>query len=191
MGHKNLKLASLLAVILTLQGCAAALVGGTLAAASSLNEERSLGTQMDDQAIEIDSELAMNKNEAFRKHSHINVISFNRVVLLVGQVDSENLKQQAQQIVGKQTNVRAIHNFIRVGELAPIGTRTKDLWITSKVKTSLVNDDNVPGLNIKVTTEDSEVFLMGLVKREEADQAVEIARRINGVSRVVKLFEYL
>jgi osmotically-inducible protein OsmY len=191
MIKKNWKLIVILGFVATLQGCAAAFMGGSLAAVSSLNDKRTIGTQLDDESIELSAEIALSKNDALREHAHLNVISFNRVALLVGQVESEHLKDVAEKVLKQQANIRAVHNFIRVAELAPIGTRTKDLWITSKVKAQLVNEKDIDGLNVKVTTEDSEVFLMGLLDKNEADRAVEIARRVNGVSRVVKLFEYL
>lgn len=188
---KQIKLPLISIALLALQGCAAAIVGGALTTASSLHDPRSTGTQIDDQKIEIDVGIALSKDDALDDKANLNVISYNRVVLLTGQVQSDHLKGVAENIVRQNRNLRAVHNFVRTGDLAPLGTKTKDVWITSKVKAQLINAEDIDGLNIKVTTEDSEVFLMGLVAKEQADKAVEVARRVNGVSRVVKIFEYL
>lgn len=182
----------MLSSALILQGCAAAVVAGTAAGAvTAADDRRSIGNQIDDNSIEIKTTRAIQQIPNIAKQGNISVISFNGIVLLLGQVPSERLKQQAQQAAEKTTGIRRLHNQLRIGSPVSITTETHDTWLTSKVKTQLLADDNVSGNNVKVVTENSEVFLMGLVTQQEAAKAVEIARNTSGVERVIKVFEYI
>lgn len=182
----------MLSSALILQGCAAAVVAGTAAGAvTAADDRRSIGNQIDDNSIEIKTTRAIQQIPNIAKQGNISVISFNGIVLLLGQVPSERLKLQAQQAAEKTTGIRRLHNQLRIGSPVSITTETHDTWLTSKVKTQLLADDNVSGNNVKVVTENSEVFLMGLVTQQEAAKAVEIARNTSGVERVIKVFEYI
>jgi osmotically-inducible protein OsmY len=183
------KIIALTATVVMLQGCAAAVVAGGATAAGAANDRRTLGSQLDDNSIVIRARRTLGTAESIPDASNINVTSYNGVILLTGQVSSETIKQQAEQLIKDTPGVRDIHNQIRLGNTTSLSTRTRDGWITTKVKTQLLADDDVSGLNIKVVTENAEVFLMGLVKGPEADKAVDIARHVDGVARVVKAFE--
>lgn len=183
------KLIALTAAIVLLQGCAAAVVAGGATAASAANDRRTLGSQLDDNSIVIRARRTIGTADSIPDSSNINVTSYNGVILLTGQVSSDAIKQQAEQLIKDTPGVRDIHNQIRLGNSTSLTTRTRDSWITTKVKTQLLADDDVAGLNIKVVTENGEVFLMGLVQGPEADKAVDIARHVDGVARVVKAFE--
>lgn len=185
------KLITLLAIIWLLQGCAAAVVAGTASAVSAANDRRTIGSQIDDNNIEIKATIALKKVPTLSAKANISVVSVNGTILLVGQVPSNSLMSQAEQAVRNAVAVKHIHNQLRIGTRIGITTQTHDTWLTSKVKTKLLTAETITGNNIKVVTENSEVFLMGLVSEAEADQAVEIARHINGVARVIKAFEYL
>jgi osmotically-inducible protein OsmY len=187
----QLKIITLLATIWLLQGCAAAVVAGTASAVSAANDRRTIGSQIDDNNIEIKATIALTKVPALSEKANISVVSVNGTLLLVGQVPSDSLMSQAEQAVRNAVTVKQIHNQLRIGTRIGITTQTYDTWLTSKVKTKLLTAETITGNNIKVVTENSEVFLMGLVSEAEADQAVEIARHINGVARVIKAFEYL
>jgi osmotically-inducible protein OsmY len=183
------KIIAVAATVMLLQGCAAAVVAGGATAANAANDRRTLGSQLDDNSIVIRARRAIGTAESIPDESNINVTSYNGVILLTGQVSSDSIKQQAELLVKDTPGVRDIHNQIRLGNSTSLTTRTRDSWITTKVKSQLLSEDDISGLNIKVVTENAEVFLMGLVKGPEADRAVDIARHIDGVSRVIKAFE--
>ncbi|CAH9063426.1 hypothetical protein PSECIP111951_03253 [Pseudoalteromonas holothuriae] len=176
---------------LLLQGCAAAVVAGTAGAISAADDRRTIGSQLDDNNIEIKGMIAIRNIERLADHANISLISVNGVALMVGQVANVEMKQQAQHALKSIPAIRQIHNQLRVISNIGVATQTHDVWLTSKVKTKLLAADDVSGNNIKVVTENGEVFLMGLVSQAEANRAVDIARHVNGVTRVVKAFEYL
>lgn len=189
----NKKLIALLVGTVLLQGCAAAVVAGTAGAVSSANDRRTFGSQIDDNNIEIKAKSAIKESltEAQQEQSNVSAISYNGILLLLGQVPSEQLRGQVQAAAEKAQGVRQVHNQLRLGSPTSISTQSHDTWLTSKVKTQLLADEQVSGNNIKVVTENGEVFLMGLVGRAEADKAVDIARNVSGVERVIKVFEYI
>jgi osmotically-inducible protein OsmY len=187
----NFKLINCLLFILLLQGCAAAIVAGTAGAVSSANDRRTIGAQIDDNNVEIKGTLALKKIDRLAKHANVSLISVNGIVLMVGQVPNIEMKQQAQAALATTAAIRKVHNQLRITSNIGVTTKTYDTWLTSKVKTKLLTASDVNGNNIKVVTENGEVFLMGLVNQDEASKAVEIARHINGVKKVIKAFEYL
>ena len=172
-----------------LQGCAAAVVAGGATAVTSANDRRTLGAQIDDKNAVLKAQRALADDALTAEGSNINVTSYNGVLLLTGQTRSEQIRQQAQVLVSKIDGVRDVQNQIRLGNNTAMTTRTRDGWISTKVKTQLLADEQVSGLNIKVVTENAEVFLMGIVSAPEAAKAVDIARHVDGVARVVQAFE--
>ncbi|GHG72416.1 BON domain-containing protein [Alishewanella longhuensis] len=184
-----LKIAGVFAAILVLQGCAAAVVAGGATAVTAANDRRTLGSQIDDNGIVIRARRALNDDQLTAKGSNLNITSYNGVVLLTGQTTNEQVREQAQRLVQDMPSVKMVHNQIRIGNNTSLTTRTRDNWIGTKVKSQLLADEQVSGLNIKVVTENAEVFLMGLVSGAEADKAVDIARNVEGVVRVIKAFE--
>lgn len=172
-----------------LQGCAVAVIAGVGAGAASVNDRRTLGAQVDDQTIEIKAHSQIAKDESLVEFTQVQVISLNGTVLIVGQALEESYKQKIDAIIKNIQGVRKVHNQIRINRLTTVSTRTYDSWLTTKVKADFLADKSVDTTAIKVVTEDSEVFLMGLVTNTEANAAVNIARNINGVSRVYKAFE--
>lgn len=184
-----LKIAGILATIILLQGCAAAVVAGGATAVTAANDRRTLGSQIDDNGIVIRARRALSEDPLTAKGSNLNITSYNGVILLTGQTTSEQVKDQAQRLVQDMPSVKTVHNQIRIGNNTSLTTRTRDSWIGTKVKSQLLGDEQVSGLNIKVIVENAEVFLMGLVDGAEADKAVDIARHVEGVVRVIKAFE--
>lgn len=154
--------------------------------------ERTTGARIEDQAIETKVVVNMKSQEpAFRK-ANFHVISHNGVVLLVGQVQSDALKQRATDIASQaSTKIKRIHNELEVSGKTGLLARSNDAWISTKVRAQLVADENVPSSQVRVITENGSVYLMGMVNQQEGDNAAALARNISGVTRVVKVFEYL
>lgn len=184
------KIILITATITLLQGCVAAAVIGVAGGVSAANDNRSIGSQIDDQTIEISAYTKLAENKGIDKNSHIQVTSINGTVLVVGEIPNKLLKDQAIKIINGVAGVKRIFDQLRIANVTSLATRSHDTWLTSKVKTALFASDAVEGNNIKVVTENSEVFLMGLVTKQEAEQAVEIARNVSGVKRVFKAFEF-
>jgi len=180
-----------LSTVVLLQGCAAAIVAGTASAVTAANDRRTIGSQIDDNNIEIKASIALSEVERLEKFANINAVSVNGIVLLVGQVANQEMKGEAQRTIEDVAGIRKIHNQIRIGSNIGITTQTHDSWLTSKVKAQLLTAKNISSNNIKVVTENGEVFLMGLVSESESNQAVNIARNVSGVERVIKVFEYM
>jgi len=188
--HKGLKLAALMVGLLTLQGCVSGIVLGTIGAVSVINDRRTAATQLEDETIELKANKVISNDEGLDKHAHINVISYNRTVLLVGQAPNEMLRSRVGKLVGEVDSVTRVFNQIRIGNVTTLTTRSNDSWLTSKIKVALTTEKDFESSHIKVITESGEVFLLGLVSQAEGNRATEIARNVNGVRQVIKVFEY-
>ncbi len=189
-----LRLVCLCIVLALGTGCAAIVVGGAAATAGALHDRRSVGTVIDDANIELTAYDSLNKDKELAQKNNVGIVVHNGVMLLIGQVRTEELRKRAEQRVSGIQGTRRIVNEIVVGEPAGFGTSARDTWLTGRVKLGLLNIVDVPGFDptrVNVTTQDSVVYLMGLVTREEAERVVEIARTTPGVERVVKVFEYV
>ena len=187
----TLLLAGLIATSVLLGGCAAAVGGGAAATAATIYDRRTPGTLIDDEFIELQLVNALGADKELYEQTHINGTSYNNVLLLTGEAPSETLRQQIAGIGASIEKVREVHNEIRVAAPSSMPSRSSDAWVTSKVKTAMLNSDDIESLRVKVVTEAGVVYLMGLVTRAEADAATDVARRVGGVQRVVKVFEYL
>ena len=185
------KLLLTISIAAILQGCVAAAVVGVVGGATVAADKRTVGQQIDDQTIEFNAYSALNKHEGIKEHTNLQVTSLNGSVLIVGQAPNAFLKELAVKTIAELNGVQQIHNQIRISNNTSITTSTNDVWLTSKVKTALFGSDTLEATNIKVVTENAEVFLMGLVSTTEANEAVEIARNVAGVNRVFKAFEYV
>jgi len=175
-----------------LQGCAGAVVGG--AGVAAIHDRRSVGTFVDDEIIEIKATEQIFDDKELFSSTHINVTAYNNIVLLSGEAPAEALRQRAYDIVAAIAKVRKVHNEIIIAAPSALLSRSSDTWITAKVKTNLVNIKNHPDFDptrVKVISENGTVFLMGLVKRSEAKIVIDATRKVSGVQRVVKLFEYI
>jgi osmotically-inducible protein OsmY len=190
MNTHKLRLAALLVIplVAVLSGCVAAVVGGAGTAAVIGEDRRTVGTVTEDQGIEFKAESRIRDKY---KDAHINLTSYSRMVLITGEVPDAAAKADVEKIVRAVENVRGIYNEVAVGPISPLSARTNDSYITSKVKARFVDQRKFNAIHVKVVTEADVVYLLGLVKRKEADDAVEIARTTSGVKRVVKLFEYI
>lgn len=177
-----------LASSVALSGCTALVVGATAVGISAATDTRSVGTQLDDQTIEVRVITALQTDDRFDE-SRIQVVSFNRSVLLLGQVGNSSLRDLASHVVRNTKGVDRVHNELKVAPVISFGQISKDTYITSKIKAKFIADDVIKASDIKVVTEGGEVALMGIVTRDVAQQAIEIARNINGVTRVIDAFD--
>lgn len=153
-------------------------------------DQRTLGSLVDDELIETKALVNIKKADPGFANSNIVVTSFNGVLLLAGQVSSENLKQIAAQTASQIRKVRKVHNEITVSGPISYVARSNDSWLTTKVKTQLIGLKGFPANKVKVVTENGTVYLMGLVSASQGEQAVNITRQTYGVQKIVKIFEY-
>ena len=153
--------------------------------------ERTFGLQMTYERSEAQAEVIIIAADEGYDEAHISTVSFNGFVLLVGQVPSEELKSLATDVVRKIEDVRRIYNELEIGPATTAGTRTNDTWITTQVKSKLLASSDTPGRRVKVVTENSVVYLMGLLTAEEADRVSLEAAEVSGAERVVQLFELI
>ncbi|MCW8890704.1 MAG: BON domain-containing protein [Sedimenticola sp.] len=176
-----------------LQGCATAVVGGAATGASVIHDRRSAGTILDDKTITIKIMNELLNQPELREHSSMSASSFNHLVLLTGQAESEGYRAQFEQIAARTPMVKRTVNEVQVGPNATLTEQSKDSWITSKAKVELFSI-KLPGFDptrVKVITEKGVVYLMGMVTPEESTAVVEKVRYLDGVKKVVKVFEYL
>lgn len=182
---------ALVTVLATLlAGCAPILVAGAVGGAALVaTDRRSTGAQVDDEAIEL--KISNNVGTGFGDRVHVNVTSFNGIVLLTGEVPTPDLVASIEQIARTTPKVRRVVDELAVIPVTNLNSRTNDTYITSKVKARFVEANKFAPNHVKVVTERQIVYLMGLVTHAEADTAAQIAATTSGVTRVVKLFEYI
>ena len=189
---KNLLHIALAGLVLSqLQGCVTAVVAGAAATGSAVAlDRRTAGVFVSDQEIELRAQRRL--SDAFPKNSgNISTTSYNRQVLLTGQVLDESARTRAGEIVKGVPDVRAVYNELSISNATSLTSDANDTAITSKVKARMVRDEKVPATKIKIVTETAVVYLMGLVTKDEAMLATDIARTTSGVTKVVVLFEYI
>jgi osmotically-inducible protein OsmY len=179
--------AAALAAASSLTACAPLLLGGAAVGTMVVIDRRSSGTQLDDQAIELKGRNRA--REVLGDRGHVNVTSYNRQVLLTGEVDADADRAGVEQTVGRIENVRGIVNDLAVMGPSSMTARSNDTILTGKVKATLVDARDVEASAFKVVTERGVVYLLGRVTEAEATRAVELTRRVAGVQKVVRLFE--
>ena len=187
---RNIYIPLLLSATLLLQGCVGLIIGAGVGAASFAHDRRTLGTQLDDTTTAGRIATAISNDVAINEQTSISVQVFNGTVLLVGQASTQALIQQAEKLASSVKNIKKLHNQVRLGLPIPPSVVAKDAWLASKIKTQLIADKRIDGLHIEIEVENGEVFLMGLVSKQESKIAVEITRNIKGVKQVIKAFEY-
>lgn len=153
---------------------------------------RSMGAVVDDNSIETVIKVNLNAADEQLKKAHINVVSFNGTVLLVGQVPSQDIKNLATRVARTSSSrVKEIYNELEVAGATTFLSRSNDAWLTAKIKTLMLADAEVSGMRTKVVTENGVVYLMGLLTQEEANTAVNVVSNTKGVTKVVRAFEYI
>ena len=179
---------------LLLQACGPAVVGGAaVGTATLIHDRRTSGTVIDDQRIEMNAASAIDDDPKLKGKVHVSATSYNRVVLLTGQVPDAASRARVAALVRAIEGVRRVVNATEVGPAAELSEISADSWITTKVKTALTEIDlpDFDPLRVKVVTEKGVVYLMGLVTPAEARAVVEKVRYVDGVKKVVKVFEYI
>ncbi len=178
-------------LVISLTGCAPVLFGGAATGTLAVANNRTVGAYVEDEAIE--NKATIQLIEEIGLDARYEVVSINRIALVVGQAPSQSVKQQMIDIVTRQENLRKILDYVSVGDKISLATQGKDSLITARVKTELfqIQEEGFSSLDVKVITEDSVVYLMGLITRANAALAVDAARNISGVKQVIKAFEYI
>ena len=173
----------------SLQGCFPVIAAGAGAGALMAQDRRTSGAYVEDEAIEVKAFDRIGKQ--FKDTVHVNVTSYNRQVLISGEVPSNDVKTQVERTIANIQNVAKIHNELAIAGNSSLTARSNDALITSNVKLRFVNDKRFSANSIKVITERNIVYLMGIVNHQEAQAAAEVASGSSGVSSVVTLFEYV
>jgi len=153
---------------------------------------RSMGAVVDDNSIETTIKVNLNAADEQLKKAHINVVSFNGTVLMVGQVPSQEMKNLATRVARTSSSrVKEVYNELEVAGTTTFLSRSNDAWLTAKIKTLMLADSEVSGLRTKVISENGVVYLMGLVSQEDANKTVNLVSNTKGVTKVVRAFEYI
>ncbi len=154
--------------------------------------ERTAGAVIEDESIETKVVVNMKSQEPAFRGTNFSVVSHNGVVLIVGQVESEALKSKATTIASQASSkIKRIHNELEVAGKTSLISRTNDSWIATKVRTLMLTNKEVPSDQIRVIAENGSIYLMGIISETEGDRAANLARNVSGVTKVVKVFEYL
>jgi osmotically-inducible protein OsmY len=175
--------------VASLSGCVPVVAGGIGAGILMAEDRRTTGTYLIDEEIELKASSRV--RESFGDNTRVSVTSFNRRVLLTGAVPDADVRAKVEEITLAVPNVRAVQNELAIGKVSSFTTRTTDTYVTTKVKARFLDDIRFNAHQVKVVTESGTVYLMGMVKRDEATAAAEVASRTSGVSKVVKVFEYM
>ena len=176
-------------VAASLQACAPLMVGGMVGGAMVASDRRTSGMQLEDENIEL--KAANRIREMVGGRVHVNATSYNRQVLLTGEVPNEQDRQYVGKLIGEVENVRAVLNELTLAPNSSLTDRSTDALITAKVKAQMVDSKDIFANAYKIVTERGVVYLMGRVTQREADRATEVARQVSGVKKVVRSFEIL
>jgi osmotically-inducible protein OsmY len=182
---------ALIGIAALVQACAPLVVAGAGTAAVAAHDRRTVGAFVDDSAIELKLASAFDSGEELRQNAHINATSMNGIVLLSGEATTAALRDRVLAKARDVAGIRRIVNEVRIAAPSSISSRAYDTWLTTKVKSALIGTENLDSTRVKVVTENDAVFLLGIVTHQEADLATRAASTVDGVTRVVKLFEYL
>ena len=170
-----------------LQGCAPLLFGGAVVGTAMVaTDRRTTGTQVEDEAIEL---KAMARASEVAPSGHVNVTSYNRMTLITGEVPREADRAAVEQLVSRVDQVRSVVNELAVMEPSTVGSRTQDSILSGKVKAAFVDAQDLQAQAAKVVTERSVVYLLGRVTEREAKRFADVARSVDGVKKVVRVFE--
>ena len=177
------------ALLSSLSGCVGLVIGGAVAGAAAGADRRTLGTQTDDKAIAVKAEMKLPGLTG--KYGHVNVNTYNRQVLLTGEVQDEAMKAMVEREVKAIAGVASVANELQITGPTTYTSRSNDSLITTKVKASLVDMKTLAAHSFKVVTENGVVYLLGRVTQREGQVGADVARGVSGVSKVVKVFDYI
>lgn len=185
----TLAAAALIIALPMLEGCVPAVIGGAAVGVMSAHDRRTTGTQTDDETTEWKGGQRI--PDQYKTFSHVNFTSYNRRVLITGEVPNEEAKAAIEAETRKLDGVREVYNELGIGPASSLGSRSTDSYIDSKVKARLVDSNQISANHIKVVTERAIVHLMGIVNAREAKVAVDVARTTSGVKKVVNVLEVI
>lgn len=189
MKFSIVKLLSVSLLTLSLSGCAGLFIAGAATTANLVTDTRTTKEIWNDNNIEFEVAAITNK-EPYRGNVRVTASSYRGTVVLMGQASTDAERRSFESEARKVAGVNNVHNQVRVKAPLSVSEISKDSWITTKVKSALLANAELNGIKVKVITEDGEVFLLGLVTREHADIATDVARNISGVKQVIRAFEY-
>ncbi|MEO7558485.1 MAG: BON domain-containing protein [Gammaproteobacteria bacterium] len=175
----------------SLPGCVPLLVTGAATGVAMVHDQRSAGAVIDDQGIEIKAAALLRGDEQLRGEAHLNVTSYNGIVLVTGEAPTADLRDRVTDIVRNIDKVRTVHNEVIIAAPSSLMARSSDTLLTGKVKARLLGTRGFDSTRVKVVSSGGVVYLMGLVTHNEDEIATEMARTTDGVQRVVKIFEYV
>lgn len=177
---------------LLLGGCVATMLGAAaVTTIDVVHERRTIGAYIDDGAIELQIQQYLVRNKDVRQQAHLNPTSMNGIVLLTGEAQNAAVKNRVIDFIQQIEGVRQVVDQTEIAGKTALISRANDGWLTTKVKTRLYAETGLDATRVKVVTERGTVYLMGLLTRAEASRTIEIVRHIDGVVRVVKVFEYV
>lgn len=185
---RRLVVLTLLTGTVGLGGCFPLLVAGGAGAAMVANDRRTSGTYLDDQTIELKASSQINKK---LPSSHVNITSYNRAVLMTGEMPSEAAREEAKLIVRALPNVRKVDDFTVIAPVTGITDRNNDIWIATKVRARMLDGKGFPAGQVRIVTERGVVYLQGMLTQAEGEAAARVASETTGVQKVVTLFEYI
>lgn len=191
LNYQLYKIICVLALMISLSGCipAAALVVGATVGGAVIYDKRSVKTMAQDQQAENTAGSRLRYAPELQKGTHIVCATFDRVLLLTGQVETEQQRVLADRLMSNVNNISRVYNEITIGKPTSSWRRTHDAWLTTKIKMQMLTTAGLHSTQIKVVTENGTVYLMGELSLNQAELAVNVARRIDGVQKVVKVFE--
>lgn len=186
----------LIFVVPFLSGCSSIVATGSAEATglALLHDRRDSDAILVDEGIEIQADIERNKHKVLRNNTHINVTAYNGRVLVTGEATHKQLRNQIINQVRSARGVKLVHDEIAIAQKSSFSSRSNDAFITTKVKTALTQIKHIPGFDatrVKVVTEKSIVYLMGLLYEKEGKTAIEKARHVKGVRKVITVFEYI
>ncbi len=183
--------AGLCSAIVSLQACAPVVVAGAATGAMVSSDRRTAGTILDDKTMELKVRNRIAQDKAVADKMHVNVAVFNKTVLLTGEVPSEPLRDQVIAWAGGVEGVKQVYNALELANPTEYKSRNFDAYLSSKVRGRLTGKPEFDVSHVKIISENAVIYLMGVVKNSEADAAATYASEVDGVKRVVKVFEYL
>ena len=187
--RQTLKIIALGAGVSVLSGCFPLVAGGMAGGALVIADRRNPGTQAIDRGIQLEAESFLTKK--YGDNIHVNVSVFNRRVLVTGETRTEAIKLSVEADIKNMKNVSAVFNEMVAAPISGLSARANDSYLTTRIKGAFVATEGVPSNSMKVVTEASKVYLMGIVTDAEANRAVEIARSVPGVKQVTKVFDLI
>ena len=187
---KLIKLILIFSLLSQISGCAVALFAGAAGTTAVVaSDRRDLDTQVADHELEKTIQHDLNHEPSIANQAHINVVSYNRRILLVGQAPTQYLRNKVVQMASENPDLVDLYDEIRITPTSNTAQRTQDAWLTTKLKTRMLADKELDGHQVKIFTENGEVFLMGMLTEKERKIALTIARNMGGVKKVIEIFE--